>query len=150
MNLSIVARSDGSKLTYNKKAMQLILSSIGPGEVQIVFERYTGTRTLAQLGYYFAAVVAGAAKYLGWEPEDMHDYLKENCNKKERVLPTGEIVYFAGSTKDMKKMEYSEFIDRCIRHLAEVVGYVVETPEEYYDRMEAELNHAQRNSQSEE
>ena len=106
----------------------------------VSWEIYTGGKTISQLGYYFAAVVEGAIKncesFGGWSKEDLHDWLKVECNKKQLLNPkTGEIAFVPSTTATLKKYEYAEFIDRCIKRLAEE-GYVVPEPEAYFRQLE--------------
>lgn len=102
-------------------------------EVLFTIERFNPEKTSIQRGFYFAAVVRAAAEFFGWEEWEMHDWLKEECNKVQLVNPhTGEIFHIAGSTVPLNKTEMSEFIDRAIRKLAET-GFVVKTPDEYFE-----------------
>ncbi len=105
----------------------------------ITLEQYSGKNTLAQLGFYWASVVDGATKqcesFRGWTKDELHDWLKGECNKRELVNGrTGEISFIASTTTTLSKYDYAAYIDRCIVRLA-MEGYAVELPGEYYDRL---------------
>ena len=109
-------------------------------QLLVVFIPYSGEVTAQMRGYYFSGVIDEAIKqcetFRGWSKEDLHDWLKTECNKRELVnQKTGEVTFVVGSTAKMGKWDYAQFIDRCIQRLAEE-GHVVRTPDEYYKELE--------------
>ena len=135
----IVAKVIKGELKYNDALLTEFLKSNEGKSVLITFERYGSTKTMRQLGYYFASVVHEAAKYFGWLDEDMHEWLKSECNKKQIVnVNTGRISYISGTTSKLPKYEYAAFVDRCIIRLAQE-GYVVRTPDEYFAQLENQM-----------
>jgi len=132
MTDNLICKVKQGQLLYDQELLARYLKKYEGAEVMLTLRKHDPDKSMAQRGYYFAAIVRDAAEHFGWEPEDMHDYLKEECNKKELVnSKTGEIYTVAGSTVPLKKMDMMAFIDRSIRRLAEM-GYVVHTPEEYF------------------
>lgn len=111
-----------------------VLSAIKSDRILITVEGWTGKKTKQQLGYYFAGVVKEAADYFGWEVWEMHEYLKSECNKKQLVDKLGEIHEVSGSTAVLNKYDYSLFVDRSIRHLADK-GFSAKTPEEHFEQV---------------
>lgn len=134
--------TDGS-LVISRAVLTEIAHRFDGKKVLVQVEPMEKETSYSQRGYYFAGVVNSAAEFFGWSKEDMHDYLKTECNKREIVFPTGEVRYIVGTTSGMSKKQYMEFIDRCIMRLAEL-GFVVETPEEYYRRKEREYEHSEK------
>lgn len=132
MKHHLICKVEKGKLLYDADLLKKYLERYEGKEVFVTIQRFDSEKTSAQRSFYFASVVQEAAEHFGWEVEDMHSFLKEECNKKELVnSKTGEVYHVAGSTVPLRKMEMAAFIDRAIRRLAQE-GYVVRTPDEYF------------------
>lgn len=135
--------SPSGDLEYSHAQMDDIGLRLKGKRILIRIERFSGKKTQAQLGYYFAGVVSEAAKYFGWEAKDMHDHLRTECNKREVVdSNSGEITWVVGSTADLSKFEYMEFIERCRIYLAEK-GFEVRSSADYFRQLEEKFNQSQ-------
>jgi hypothetical protein len=117
--MQITTRIENSKFDLSQDALDAVAKILGDGNCIIYFDKVHDKYNRKQQGLYFAGIVRQASDFFGWSPEDMHEHLKTVCNKRELVNKNGEIVYIGGSTTNLNKKEYAEYIDRCIRYLAE-------------------------------
>lgn len=131
---SIIGTVKNGKVIYDKGLMQVIIAPLEGSRIEITIKKFSGKKTISQLGYIFGGIVGHAAKEYGCLPQEMYSLLMSECNKKPVVnKKTGEIAYVPFGLSSNDKFETAQVIDRAIRYLAEN-GICVETPDEYLQR----------------
>ena len=117
--IELIITSIDGRLLVKSETLDAVAKTFGDCELSVFFDKKSENKNRKQIGFYFAAIVKGAADYFGWSPDDMHSHLKEVCNKKELVDKNGEVSYIGASTRPLSKREYAEFVNRCIVYLAD-------------------------------
>ena len=132
MNSAIVQIKSGK--VVDGSGIVSILKYLKDGQYRFTIKRFTGRKSMAQLGYLWAGIVARFAEQYGCDEAGAYALLMFHCNKKPVVnKKSGEIEYVPYTLSRIDKSEMCEVIDRCIRWAAES-GYVIETAEEYLER----------------
>lgn len=120
--MHILAKKIGGSLSYDAKPLREFLAKYEDGEeFFVVVEPISEVKTKESLGYYWKAIVKIIGDDLGWTKQDMHKWLKAECS-------------YGIDVSDMDRKEFSEYIDRCIKRLAEE-GIHVPSPEEYFNKL---------------
>lgn len=136
---------DGKLKRERAKHINEFINSCKDGVYDLVIKRRKVKPTLSQYGYLFAAIIDPLAEEQGFLlKENVKELLKNEIGIRERLAmvnkETGEIVSESVVTKslsDYSKEELSSFIEKAIIY-ASHAGVIVEPPEEYYARIEAE------------
>ena len=76
-------------------------------------------------GCVYDAIVKKWSIDLGWDEEDVHDYLKTKFLR--RRLPNGEVV--VGSTAVLKKKPFTEYVEKCKMEAAKHGIVIEDSPE---------------------
>lgn len=83
--------------------------------IAITLQRQRPVRSLAQNRYYWSVVVPIFGEWTGEEKDEAHETLKTLHLMVEKVLPTGELVRKAGSSRTLNTVEFSAYVERvCI------------------------------------
>ena len=110
------------------------VSQLKPGQYSCEITEIRKKASNKQRGYYHGIVCLAIAVHLGWEKEDVHEYIKNTYNAKEVVNPrTGEIIIIPGSTSGMDTKEYSELTDKVKIYWLQDMGLEVPDPEDVTD-----------------
>lgn len=116
-----------------KRKLMAFIGTLPAGLYDVLIKQHKKTRSLQANRYYFAAVVGPFAEWLKHEwgdpdisPDDAHDILKAKIlGMDERVIEkTGEIVRKLPRSKDLDKIDFGNYIEKCSAWLAEL-GIVV-------------------------
>lgn len=117
----IILGSDAN-FTLAKEALLHLWKNRDKGELhEIIFRPYDPKRNLDQNAFLWSAINTPFGRELGYSPEEMHEVLLAEIygtkiiefRGKKREVPNKR-------THDMKKKEFSEHIDHCIRIAAEM------------------------------
>lgn len=117
--------TDGKLVLDDPIRWRGILARHEKRRVSLVLSREQIRRTSAQNSFYWAMVVPIFSEWSGYEKDEAHDVLKQKfLPATERPLPTGELVATPPSTTRLTVAEFSEYVDRVCRWLAENGVYV--------------------------
>jgi len=113
------------------------LATLPDGRYKVIVEKVSSKHSDSQRAYYHAVVVnefrEGYKEITGeaLSHEEAHDVLKLKCNGRDRVYEqTGEVLTVIGSTKQLTKSEYAEYVDACIKFIYLWTGRIVPQPGE--------------------
>ena len=101
----------------------LIVSFDGK-EVELTLGKKKDSRTLDQNSYLWA-INTLVANELGWEKDDLHEYLKTRFAPKRKITVKGTETIIPKGTSQFTKEEFSEYIERIKRFAAIELGIVV-------------------------
>lgn len=99
-------------------------------DVECIIQKPKDPKTMNQLAYFHGVVAKIASEASGYDMEEVKGLLKGYFLTKYIKAPDGQEVPFVPSLADMKKPDMSNFIEDCIRLIAEHWGAVVPAPGE--------------------
>jgi hypothetical protein len=117
----------------NSKRLQQDLKAFSGSSVEIII-RKKNRRSNQQSRYYWGVVVKEVQLALidlgnPFDPETVHEFLKDKFNKKEIVGPGGEVLdYFGSSTATLNAGEFSEYVERIAMWASEMLGITIPAP----------------------
>jgi hypothetical protein len=121
-------------LTYaNERRYAADLAHFKNCAVEITIKK-RNTRSSPQNRYYWGVVVKEIQVRLNdlgndFEPETVHEYLKDKFNKVEIIGEGGEVLdYLGGSTTEMNKEEFGQYVDRIIEWAASFLSIAIPLP----------------------
>ena len=112
------------KLERPKRFAEL-LAKLEGAQIELVLRKYRCKRSNPQNRYYWGVVIDLLAEHCGYEPEEMHDALKQKFLQihGDTALPT------VRSTASLNTLEFTNYIES-IRHLAAEMGVYIPDPNE--------------------
>ena len=120
---------DGELRPTNPAAFLEHLKSYGPEDRLVVtVAKQTKPRSDEQRGYYFGVVLKVIAHETGHSVEEVHEVMKRKYLPRRIVPFNGKEYPLPGSTTDLSKMEFSEYMTKCIAEAGEL-GIVIPAPE---------------------
>ena len=96
---------------HDKRSFNEFISQ-SDGDVSIVVKRLPKSRSPQQNNYYWI-IIKSVANEIGYTHDELHEIVK--------------VKFEITSTKDLEQDEFSDFLDRLIRYLAQQ-GFPVEDP----------------------
>ena len=124
------------KISYRDKFMESI-KNLSDGRVEVKVRRLYKQRSTMQNAYYWGCLlqefVDGYEDTTGEKitKEQAHQLLKSEFNYTEMVnQKTGEVKRIAKSTSELTTTEFMDYIEYCIRFIAEWFGRTVAEPGE--------------------
>lgn len=122
---------DNGKLTIHHRPALEEWARQNPGRnILVKFERRGAKRSSPQCRYYFGVVVQSVMqgfRDIGYymTKDETHYWLKQNFNKV--VIPgnSGLAIEVPGTTTDLNKIEFSEYIERIAQFAAEYLNVVI-------------------------
>lgn len=103
--------------------------------VEVTIRKKKKHRSSPQNRYYWGVVIEmirAGMKDMGdmVTPEQVHEFLKWRFLRFSKVDEnTGEVLYeYAGSTADLKTVEFSEYVEKCCQFAAEMLGVSIPLP----------------------
>lgn len=124
---------DGRLTIANRKRLEQDLRSFRNCTIEITIKK-KNTRSSQQNRYYWGVVVKEIQLRLNdlgndFEPETVHEFLKDKFNKKEIVGEGGEVIDFLGaSTTEMNKEEFGVYVDKIIEWAASFLSIAIPLP----------------------
>jgi hypothetical protein len=125
---------DKGTLTIANKERLIEWCRQNPGkQVKIKVERQSARRSLKQNAYYHSAVVEVVREgllNLGYSlsHDATHYFLKERFNPIEIPGKDGLVITVPGSTTELNKVEFGEYIERIAQFAAEYLGVEIQAP----------------------
>ena len=80
--------------------------------VEVTLQAERKERSLAQNRYYWSVVVPIFGEWTGESKDEAHETLKTIHLQQDFVLPTGELVRKAGSTKRLSTVDFQAYVER--------------------------------------
>jgi hypothetical protein len=110
------------KLHLRDRFAKLVASLEGK-EIEITLKKRSRNRSHNQNRYYWGCVIAMLAEHCGYDPEEMHEALKQRflAIHTEGPLPT------VRSTVALNTAEFTTYLEQC-RRLAAEMGVIVPDP----------------------
>lgn len=124
---------DGSLTGFSRERLKSKLRVFAGYAVSIII-RKRGKRSLPQNNYYFGVVIQEIREAFLQRGEVMdtdmvHEFLKMHFNKKYVIDEHGEILAeYGGSTADLNKEQFSDYLERIIQWCAEKLHLVIPEP----------------------
>lgn len=134
-DLKYFGKVQGGKLIiFSRTEMATEISTWEDAFVEINI-KHARKRSNPQNRYYWGAmipIVRQGLKEVGIEmsSEQTHDLLKFRFLKKEFVTSDGEIIESIGSSKELSKLEFNEYIERIQMWSAEYLNVNIPDPNE--------------------
>ena len=91
------------------------LKSLDGRTVDLTLGPHRKKRSNPQNALYWSCYVVPLAAHHGWSPEDMHEFLKRECNPKMLSIGGNEVIV-GGSTASMDVAEFTAYLERITRH----------------------------------
>ncbi len=104
---------DGKVILWNREAFYKQVRALEGKRIEVDLDVHRDRRSDGQNRYFHGVVVPMISEHLGWEKEEIKEYLKQKFLLVER---DGRQFCRPTSTLDTKDM--AEFCDRCIRWAA--------------------------------
>jgi hypothetical protein len=119
----------------NRKRLEQWAAAYPGKQVVIKIERRGVKRSNQQSRYYWGVVVESVRHgliNLGHElnKDEVHFFLKERFNQVTIENKRGECIDIAGSTTQMTKSEFSDYIEKIARFSADFLGIIIPAPNE--------------------
>jgi hypothetical protein len=124
---------DGKLTIANQRRFKADLEHFKNCAVEITIKK-KNTRSSPQNRYYWGVVVKEIQVRLNelgndFEPETVHEYLKDKFNKVEIIGEGGEVLdYLGGSTTEMNKEQFAEYVDKIIEWAASFLSITIPLP----------------------
>lgn len=96
----------------DKQKLYTILKTRKPKVYDVEIKERKNIRSNKQNNYYWGVLIPILSKDLGWFEDEIHEYLKKKFNRKEKVLPSSEIVEIGGSTKDLNTADAENYYNQ--------------------------------------
>lgn len=125
--------SGGKLRVRNRRAFDLALAAMADGaEVMVHIERVRATRSPAQNAWYWGVIVKAISDETGYDPDEVHELLKEKFLPRTLALPdrggVASEFTIGGSTAKLNKVEFGEFCERVRRWAAESLAIDIPDP----------------------
>lgn len=93
---------------------QLLSSQSAFGKmIKLTLEIKRPTRSLMQNAYYWGVVIKILSDEIGYDPETMHEYMKDKFSfKKDIDMPDGGTMIKVKSTTDLSTIEFEDYLTR--------------------------------------
>lgn len=138
--LDLHGYTDGNGIFHiqNRKRLQEYAKQNPNKQFNVKIERRGAKRSLPQNSYYHAVVIQEIKLgflNLGHEMNDdqVHYFLKEKFNPVPVENKDGVIIEMAGTTTQLTKTGFSEYIEKIARFAAEYLGVVIPAPNEHLE-----------------
>lgn len=135
--LKLKIRIEGGKFSTNLPAVREVIKHYEGQLIHVTFQKIKNTRTRPQNKYYWAVIVAIFKNAIReewgelWSADDVHLFLKENCNYTERYNEsTGMVVRTVKSTTENSTVEQEDFHQRCRNLASEFFNVNIPLPNE--------------------
>jgi len=99
------------------------------GTVEIIVERTHSKRSLNQNAYYWGVMVKILSDELGYEPDEVHEILKQKFNPQNLKIQDQEIV-IGGSTTKMSTIDFMAYVEQIQRWAASYLHISIPSPNE--------------------
>lgn len=121
---------DGVMTIHNKPALSEWARQNPGRNILVKFERRGSKRSLPQNRYYHAVVVQSVLlglRDIGYSlsHDETHFFLKQKFNPVQIPNKEGEAIELPGSTTQMNKSDFSEYIERIAQWAAEYLNVVI-------------------------
>lgn len=116
----------GTLKVFERSRMEEWIKTLD-GKVEIVIKKITGRRTDRQLRYYWAYLHI-IADDTGEDPDTLHWSFKWSFLPRSEKVILGETVVLPGSTRNLSKQQFSEYIQR----IEARTGIPAPNPDMYY------------------
>lgn len=123
-------RLAGGKLQMSAQRLADALRGRKDGELRLILERVTATRSLQANKFYWGVIVETLSEHTGYEPDEMHEILKSKFLPKKLAVAdgNGEIVgefVIGGSTTKLDKAAFADYLRKIQQWAAEDLGVVI-------------------------
>ena len=107
--------SGGRLILDEEERFKRYVQSLDGRVVDLTLGKHRERRSNPQNSLYWSCYVVPLAAHHGWEPEEMHDFLKRECNPKMKTL-NGKDEIVGGSTTELDRAEFTAYLERIERH----------------------------------
>lgn len=129
MNLFYLKIKNGFPEWSNKEALSNYFSSQEGKELTATFSKAKSQRTLSQNAYLWGIVYKLVGEATGHSVNEVHEILKRMFIPPRIIVYRGKELRIAGSTSNLSKIEFSEYLER-IRAEAGELGITIPDPEQ--------------------
>ena len=119
----------GMLIFSNQDKFNDYLSSLDGKDVQIIVRKPTKIRSVNQNRYYWGVILDLLSRETGYEPEEIHEFLKNMFLFKHMSI-IGEDVGYAKSTTDLTTVEMEEYLSKCREWGATFLNVSIPEPNE--------------------
>lgn len=121
---------EGAMTIHNKSALSEWTRQNPGRNILVKFERRGSKRSLPQNRYYHAVVVQSVMlglRDIGYSlsHDETHFFLKQKFNPVQIPNKEGEAIELPGTTTQMNKSDFSEYIERIAQWAAEYLSVVI-------------------------
>jgi hypothetical protein len=132
----IITEIKNGSFSRNINRIREAITSFNGKTVTLTIKVNSKERSVKQNRYYFGVIVVIWQKLLEQEwgeyltAQEVHEFLKFNCNYEEKHTDTGEYVRMSKSTKENSTTDQEEFHEKCRRLAMEIFTCEIPLPEE--------------------
>lgn len=121
---------DGQITIHHRPALKEWARQNSGRNILVKFERRGAKRSTPQCRYYFGVVVQSVMqgfRDIGYymTKDETHYWLKQKFNPAQVPGNGGLVIDVAGTTTDLNKIEFSEYIERIAQFAAEYLNVVI-------------------------
>jgi hypothetical protein len=121
---------DGQITIHHRLALEEWARQNPGRNILVKFERRGAKRSLPQNAYYHSVVVASVKMGLldigySLSHDEVHYFLKQKFNPIQIPNKEGEVIEVPGTTTEMNKVQFTEYIERISQWCAEYLGVVI-------------------------
>lgn len=109
-------------------ALKKYIGQLQNGKYSVTIKRWRPTRSNAQNNYYwmYLKIVSDDS---GHTSDELHEYFKRKFLKAERKTILGEEIRLPGSSTNLNKLEFGEYIIK----IEELTGILAPNPDDYFN-----------------
>lgn len=126
--------AEDGKISLPGEQMRKEVRVFAGKEIVVTIRRARKHRTSPQNRYYHGVVVERIRQGLAdmgdpLFPEQVHEMLKMQFLRRQKTDEHGELLYeYTESTASLNTVEFTEYLEKCIRFAAEFLGEVIPPP----------------------
>lgn len=135
--IKLPIKIENNEFASNLNMVADILEHYNGNTIDVIFKKRSNKRSNKQNGYYWGVINPifqnNIKEMWGelWSKDDVHEFLKNNCNYKEYVNEeTGEIIRKTKSTTENSTAEQEMFHEKCRRLSEEFFNVEIPLPDQ--------------------
>lgn len=117
----------GRIVLEDRDGFHRLLESMEGQEIEMTLQKFRRKRSLSQNAWYWGCIVPLLGEHIGYDPEEMHEALKERF-LRDRENERDGLVRIKSSAA-LNTAEFSAYCEQCVRLAAEM-GVIIPLPGE--------------------
>ena len=115
--IALAGKIESGRLIVNRPYLRSLLAGRPDCDVELLIDRHSATRSVAQNAYYWGAILGLIAESTGQPADDLHEFFKQRYNVKPIVLTdrAGVIVaeqQIGASTRTLSTVTFADYCEQ--------------------------------------